>query len=460
MSTRQNTEPGAPIGSRDDLVAWIAEGEKPAEQWRIGTEHEKFVFKQDTFEPVSYEGEHGISALMRGLMGCCGWEPIFEGDNIIALKRAFGQPGANVSLEPGGQFELSGAPLETVHETAAETDEHLRQCHRAGGPLGISFMGMGFSPKWSLAETPKVPKQRYGIMTDYMPKVGTMGLEMMYRTTTIQVNLDFADEADMTQKLRIALALQPIATALFASSPFAEGKPNGFKSLRSEVWRHTDADRTGMLPFVFEDGMGYERLVDYALDTPMYFVYRDGRYIDAAGSSFREFMEGRLPGLIGELPTIDDWSDHVTTLFPEVRVKRFMEMRGADGGRADMIAALPALWAGLLYDGAAREAAWDLVKGWSEVERQSLRDDVPRLALEAKIQGRTVQDVSRDVLEIAGQGLNARDRINSAGEDERIFLGPLEDIVDSGLTNADRYLQKYEGAWNRRIEPIFAEASL
>jgi glutamate--cysteine ligase len=460
MSTRQNTQQGEPIGSRDELVQWIAEGEKPIEDWRIGTEHEKFVFKQDTFEPVAYEGEAGISALMQGLMGCCGWEPIIEQGNIIALKRAFGQPGANVSLEPGGQFELSGAPLETIHETAAETDEHLRQCHRAGGPLGLSFMGLGFSPKWTLAETPKVPKQRYGIMTQYMPKVGTMGLEMMYRTATIQVNLDFANEADMTQKMRIALALQPIATALFASSPFTEGKPNGFKSLRSEIWRHTDADRTGMLPFVFEDGMGYERLVDYALDVPMYFVYRDGRYIDAAGSCFRDFMAGKLPGLPGEIPTIDDWSDHVTTLFPEVRVKRFMEMRGADGGRAEMISALPAFWAGLLYDGAAREAAWDLVKDWSESERQALRDEAPRLALDTPMKGRLLLDVARDALAIAAEGLKARDRINSAGEDERVFLAPLEDIVESGKTNADVYLEKFEGPWKGRIEPIFAEASL
>ncbi|MCH9806889.1 MAG: glutamate--cysteine ligase [Alphaproteobacteria bacterium] len=460
MSTRQNTQQGEPIGSRDELVQWIAEGEKPTADWRLGTEHEKFVFKQDSFEPVPYDGETGISALMQGLMGCCGWEPIIEQSNIIGLKRAFGQPGANVSLEPGGQFELSGAPLETIHETAAETDEHLRQCHRAGGPLGLSFMGLGASPMWSLKETPKVPKQRYGIMTQYMPKVGSMGLEMMYRTATIQVNLDFGDEADMTQKMRIALALQPVATALFASSPFTEGKPNGFKSLRSEIWRFTDPDRTGMLPFVFEDGMGYERLVDYALDVPMYFVYRDGRYIDAAGSCFRDFLAGRLPGLPGEIPTIDDWSDHVTTLFPEVRVKRFIEMRGADGGRADMIAALPALWAGLLYDGASREAAWDLVKDWTQTERQALRDEVPRLALQTPFRGGVLLDVARQVVAIAADGLKARDRINSAGEDERIFLAPLEDIVESGMTNADRYLEKFHGSWKGRIEPIFAEASL
>lgn len=460
MSTRQNTKPSAPISSRDDLVAWIEAGAKPPGEWRLGTEHEKFVFRQDTFEPVLYGGDNGISALMRGMMECCGWEPIVEGENIIALKRAFGEPGANVSLEPGGQFELSGAPLRTVHETAAETEQHLRQCHKAGGPLGLNFMAMGFAPTWSLAETAKMPKARYGIMTPYMSKVGTRGLDMMYRTATIQTNLDFADEADMTQKLRISLALQPVATALFASSPFTEGKPNGFKSMRSEIWRHTDPDRTGMLPFAFEDGMGYERLVDYALDVPMYFVYRDGKYIDTAGASFRDFMAGKLPGLEGERATLDDWSDHLTTLFPEVRIKRFMEMRGADAGRAEMINALPAMWSGLLYDRSARAAAWDLVKDWSGEERQRLRDEVPRLALQTPFRGGDVRDLALRVLRIASDGLKARAFANAAGEDERIYLEPLEEIAETGVTKADRLLEKFHGEWGRRIEPVFAEAAI
>ena len=460
MSTRQNTKPSAPIESRDDLVAWISSGAKPSSEWSLGTEHEKFVFRQDTYAPVPHEGEQGISALMRGFMACCGWEPIFEGESIIALKRAFGEKGANVSLEPGGQFELSGAPLKSVHDTAAETEQHLMQCHKAGGPLGLSFMALGFAPTWTLEETPKVPKQRYDIMTRYMPKVGSRGLDMMYRTATIQANLDFGGEADMTQKMRISLALQPIATALFASSPFTEGQPNGFKSMRSEVWRDTDADRTGMLPFVFESGMGYERLVDYALDVPMYFVYRDGHYIDAAGASFRDFLAGKLPGLEGVRPTMDDWSDHMTTLFPEVRVKRFIEMRGADGGRAEMINALPALWAGLLYDTTAQDAAWDLVKDWNEEERQLLRDTVPRLALQAPFRDGTVQDVARRVLEISAAGLKARGNVNDAGEDERTYLSPLEEIAESGMTNADRYLEKFHGSWGGRIMPIFAEVAI
>ena len=283
MSTREDGAESPLISSRADLVAWIAAGEKPISQWRIGTEHEKFVFRTDTLDPVPYDGPRGIRALMEQLIARYRWVPIMEGDNIIALKRPEGETGGNISLEPGGQFELSGAPLETLHETAAETSRHLYEVLDVGEDLAIGFLGVGFSPKWMLAETPRMPKQRYGVMTRYMPQVGSRGLDMMYRTATIQVNLDFADEADMVKKLRVSLALQPIATALFASSPFTECKPNGFQSMRSEVWRDTDKRRTGMLPFVFEDGMGYERYVDYALDVPMYFVYRSGNYIDVAG---------------------------------------------------------------------------------------------------------------------------------------------------------------------------------
>ena len=352
MSTRQDGAPAPTVRSRDDLIAWIAAGSKPAHAWRIGTEHEKFLFYTDTLRPVPYEGPRGVRALMEGLIARFGWEPIMEGENIIALKRPEGEGplSGTVSLEPGGQFELSGAPLKTVHEIGAETQEHLDQVLAAGGPLRIGFLGVGFSPNWTLDETPRMPKQRYQVMTRYMPMVGKRGLDMMYRTATIQVNLDFADEADMVKKFRVSLALQPVVTAIFACSPFTEGKPNGFLSMRSEVWRDTDRARTGMLPFVFEPGMSFERYVDYALGVPMYFVYRGGRYIDVAGASFRDFLAGSLPQLPGEFPTEDDWSDHLTTLFPEVRMKRFLEMRGADGGRWRRICALPAMWTGLLYD--------------------------------------------------------------------------------------------------------------
>lgn len=457
MSTREEGAPSLPVRSRDDLVAWIAEGEKPRDAWRIGTEHEKFVFHTDTLGPVPYGTERGIRALMQEMIARYGWLPIMEGDNIIALKRPDGEPGGTISLEPGGQFELSGAPVADLHETADETQTHLNEVLDVGEDLGIGFLGVGFSPKWTLAETPQMPKQRYGVMTRYMPKVGSRGLDMMYRTATIQVNLDFASEADMVKKLRVSLALQPIATAMFACSPFTEGKPNGLKSLRSEVWLDTDKSRTGMLPFAFEAGMGYERYVDFALDVPMYFVYRSGRYIDVAGASFRDFMDGKLAALPGERPTIDDWSDHLTTLFPEVRLKRFLEMRGADGGRWKRICALSAFWVGLLYDETALDAAWDLVKTWTAEERDELRRVVPREALQTPFRDTIVQEIARQALRISHHGLRNRKRINVKSQNETIYLATLEGAVASGKTVADELLERYEGPWQGRIDPIFAE---
>jgi glutamate--cysteine ligase len=461
MSTRQQGAASPIVTSRADLVQWIAAGEKPRAKWLIGTEHEKFVFRTCCGTPVPYEGPDGIRALMEALMARYGWEPITEGNNIIALKRpdseTGGLVGGTISLEPGGQFELSGAAVGTLHETAVETQEHLREVLSVGEDLGIGFLGVGFSPKWTLDETPQMPKERYKVMTRYMPQVGKRGLDMMYRTATIQVNLDFANEADMVRKLRLALALQPIATALFASSPFTEGRPNGFKSMRSEVWRDTDPHRTGMLPFVFEHGMGYERYVDYALDVPMYFVYRDGRYIDVAGESFRAFMEGRLDALPGERPTLDDWSDHLTTLFPEARLKRFIEMRGADGGSWNRICALPAFWVGLLYDEEALDAAWQFVKSWSADERQELRNQVPRGALETTFRDTTVRNLSLEVLHIAHGGLRRRARINPLGQNETVYLEPLFDLVHKGKTVADELLECFHGPWQNSIDPIFEE---
>ncbi|HUJ37605.1 MAG TPA: glutamate--cysteine ligase [Hyphomicrobium sp.] len=457
MSTREEGAPSPLVRSRDDLIGWIAAGAKPRNDWRIGTEHEKFVFHTDTLTPVPYAGERSIRALMEALIARFGWEPILEDDRIIALKRAAGVQGGNISLEPGGQFELSGGPLATLHETAEETTDHFYEVLNVGEPLGIGFLGLGFSPKWTLAETPRMPKDRYAIMTRYMPKVGSRGLDMMYRTATIQVNLDFADEADMVKKLRVSLALQPIAAALFAASPFTEGRLNGFQSLRSEIWRDTDKARTGMLPFAFEPGMGYERYVDYALQVPMYFVYRGGRYIDASGASFKDFMAGKLPALPGETPTLDDWSDHLTTLFPEVRLKRFLEMRGADGGPWQRICALSALWVGLLYDDDALEAAWSLVKGWTEEEREGLRNAVPRTALKTRFRSLTVQDIARDVVRIARHGLRQRRRINPASQDESIYLEPLMEVVQSGRTLSDELIEKFNGPWRGNIDHVFEE---
>ena len=461
MSTRQEgAQQGAAsplVTSRADLVGWIAAGEKPKDAWRIGTEHEKFVFYTETLDPVPYAGPRGIRSLMEHLMMRYDWEPIMEGENIIALKRPDGEAGGTISLEPGGQFELSGAPVETLHETAAETEEHLNEVLDVGEDLGIGFLGVGFSPKWTLAETPRMPKQRYAVMTRYMPMVGSRGLDMMYRTATIQVNLDFSSEADMVKKLRVSLALQPVATALFASSPFTEGKPNGFKSMRSEVWRDTDRARTGMLPFVFEPGMGYDRYVDYALDVPMYFVYREGRYIDVAGASFRDFLAGKLAAMPGERPTLDDWSDHLTTLFPEVRMKRFLEMRGADGGRWKRICALSAFWVGLLYDADALDAAWEMIRSWTAEEREALRNAVPKAALDAPFRAMTTRDLAREALRISRTGLRNRRRLNRFNQDETIYIDALDEIVATGKTVADELLERYHGRWQQRTEPAFAE---
>jgi glutamate--cysteine ligase len=455
MSTRQNTAPSAPIASKRDLIEAISKGEKPADQWRIGTEHEKFIFDAKTLAPIPYGGPRGIRAILDGMVKRSGWEPILEGANVIALKRPDGEKDnpltGTISLEPAGQFELSGAPLVTLHGVADETAAHLADVRAIIEPMGLAMAGLGHTPTWRHADLDTMPKPRYGIMKAHMPKVGSRGLDMMFRTCTIQVNLDFSSEADMVQKLRVGLALQPIATALFASSPFVEGKPSGFKSTRSEIWRHTDKSRTGMLPFAFEAGMGYERYVDYALDVPMYFVYRDGKYIDVSGSSFRDFMAGKLAALPGVLPTLDDWTDHLTTLFPEARVKKFIEMRGADCGVEPFITALPAFWVGLLYDQAALDAAFDLVKSWTAVERDTLRAQAPAEGLQTPFRKLTVRDLAREALDIAELGLVRRAKALPvlAGEgDETRHLHVLREIVQSGRAVADVLLDAYKGEWN------------
>jgi glutamate--cysteine ligase len=456
MSTKTvSNSNAAVIEDRAQLVEYFARGEKPKDRWRIGTEHEKFVYwKTPDHRAPSYEEPGGIHALLIGLTHY-GWKPVYEGENIIALS---GPDGA-ISLEPAGQFELSGAPLENLHETCAETGRHLQQVKEVGDRLGIGFLGLGMWHDKTRAELPIMPKGRYEIMLRHMPRVGNLGLDMMLRTCTIQVNLDYGSEADMAKKFRVGLALQPLATALFANSPFTEGKPNGFLSFRSHIWSDTDPARTGMLPFVFEDGFGYERYTDYALDVPMYFVYRDGKYIDAAGQSFRDFLKGELPAYPGHKPTIDDWADHLSTAFPEVRMKQFLEMRGADGGRWGRICALPAFWVGLLYDDAALDAAWELVKDWSMEEREALRSAVPKLALDAPIPGGgTLRDIAGQVLDIAAAGLNARARVNASGDNESGFLDPLREIVRTGKVPAQVLLDRFNGDWGGDITRVYEEA--
>jgi glutamate--cysteine ligase len=441
----------APIENVAQLAEHLESGGKPRAQWRIGTEHEKFPFRRADNSPVMHEGPDGIGAILTGLADKYGWRPEREGEALIALT----QDGASITLEPAGQLELSGAPLENVHQTCAEVGTHLRQLRDVAGAHDVHFLGLGFSPKWSLADTPMMPKPRYKIMREYMPKVGRLGHQMMFRSCTVQANLDFANEADMVKKFRVGLALQPIATALFANSPFAEGRLNGYLSYRSHIWTDTDPDRTGMLPFVFEDGFGFERYVDYALDVPMYFIKRDGKYVDMAGRSFRKFMAGKLENMLGERPTMKDWEDHLTTIFPEVRLKTYLEMRGADAGPSGRLCALPAFWAGIFYCDAALEAAWSLVRAWSAEDREALRRAVPTLGLRAPIKGVSAREVARAALAISRQGLKERAKLNSVGDDETMFLAELDDIATTGVTPAERLIERWNAEWKGDIEPVF-----
>ncbi|MBV0892188.1 glutamate--cysteine ligase [Paracoccus sp. Z118] len=448
---------GGPIERREQLAEYVASGEKPVADWRIGTEHEKFGFTWDDLKPLPYDGPRSINAMLEGLRDRFGWRPVLEGEHLIGLQRG----DANVSLEPGGQLELSGAPLETIHQTCDEVNAHLAEVRQVADDIGAGFIGLGAAPIWSQDQMPMMPKGRYRLMTDYMDRVGTLGKQMMYRTCTVQVNLDFGSEADMVKKLRVGLALQPVATALFANSPFLDGKPNGMKSWRAHIWQNLDEARTGMLPFVFQDGFGYDAWVDYILDVPMYFVYRDGKYIDALGQSFRDFLKGRLPALPGEVPTLSDWADHMTTVFPEARVKKYIEMRGADGGPWRRLCALPAVWVGLLYDGGALDAAWDLVKGWDDETREGLRRAAARDGLAGEAGGVALRDLSRQVLDIAEAGLKARARPGAGGliGDETHFLDALRETVETGITPADELLARYHGDWQGDLSRIYRDYS-
>src|SRR5579884_3088212 len=442
-----------PITDKRQLVEFHASGSKPPAAWRCGTEHEKFVFRRSDRRRVPYEGPDGIGELLNR-MTRFGWRPVFEENNVIALEN---DERCSITLEPGGQFELSGAPLETVHQTCDEVHEHLRQVREVCDELGLGMIGLGFDPKSRREEIGWMPKGRYRIMRDYMPKVGGHGLDMMLRTCTVQTNLDYGSEADMVRKFRVSLALQPVAVALFANSPFVEGKPSGFQSYRSRVWTDTDPDRCGTVPFVFEDGFGFERYVDYMLDVPMYFSYRDGHYVDLAGRSFREFLAGRLPELPGARPTLKDWADHATTAFPEVRLKNYLEMRGADGGPWNRLCPLPAFWVGLLYDATALDAAWDLVKDFSMAERHALRDGVPRHALKLPFRGATVRELALEALKIAGHGLARRHRLNAHGASEAVFLEPLIEFAEADQTPAERKLELFRTEWNGSVDPVFRE---
>ncbi|WP_312798073.1 glutamate--cysteine ligase [Tianweitania sp.] len=452
----RDTTDSRPIEGMDELVDYLAAGNKPREQWRIGTEHEKFPFYVDGHAPVPYGGDRGIRALLEGMQGMLGWDPIIDEGNIIGLVEPTGQ-GA-ISLEPGGQFELSGAPVETVHQTCREGNAHLAQVREIAEPLGIRFLGLGGSPKWTLAETPRMPKSRYDIMTNYMPKVGTKGLDMMYRSCTIQVNLDFSSEADMRRKMQVSLKLQPLSTALFASSPFTDGRPNGFQSWRGDIWRDTDNQRSGVLPFCFSPEFGFADYVEWALDVPMYFAIREGRYHDLTHVTFRQFMDGALRNELPDgLPNMGDWANHLSTLFPDVRLKRFLEMRGADGGPWRRICALPAFWVGLLYDDEALDAAEALTRHWTYEDVVAMREAVPEQGLSALLDNRSLRDIAREVLAISRRGLANRARLNKDGYDETSFLSPLDEVVARGTTSAEDMVNAFHMRWGGSIEPIFQE---
>ena len=446
---------GAAIEDLDMLAGHLASGCKPVEDFRIGTEHEKFGFALEGHTPLPYSGDGPTVRKLLDGMTRFNWEPVIEDGDVVALKR----DGASITLEPGGQFELSGAPLENVHDTCYEVNHHLREVREVADEIGAGFLGLGFSPKWSLEDTPMMPKARYGLMKNYMPKVGSMGHQMMFRSCTVQTNLDFSSEADMVKKLRVSLALQPVATALFSNSPFGDGKLNGFQSYRSHVWTDTDNHRTGMLPFAFEEGFGFQQYADWALDVPMYFVKRGGQYLDATGKSFRDFLDGRLDILPGEKPVLTDWEDHLSTMFPEVRLKTFLEMRGADSGPWNTLCSLPAFWVGLFYDDTALDAAWDLVKDWTADEREGLRLAAAHHGLRTGFRDRTMRDLAKEVLSISRAGLNARARLNGHGENEAHFLDDLDEMVATGRTRSDDLIARFNGEWNGCIEPVFTECA-
>jgi glutamate--cysteine ligase len=448
---------GGPIEHHDQLAQYLADGCKPKADWRIGTEHEKFGYCKDTHKPLPFSGKRSIEAVLGGLRDRYGWAPVTEGGFLIGLEK----DGANVSLEPGGALELSGAPVETIHQTCDEVNVHLAEVKSIADEIGVGFIGLGAAPSWSHDEMPLMPKGRYKLMDAYMDKVGTSGKMMMRRTCTVQVNLDFSSEPDMIQKMRVAVALQPVATALFANSPFFDGKPNGHKSWRARIWRHLDDARTGMLPFVFDEDFGFERYVEYMLDVPMYFVYRDGKYVDALGQSFRDFLKGQLPALPGETPTLSDWADHLTTAFPEARLKQFIEMRGADGGPWRRLCALPAFWVGLTYDQEALDAAYDLCKNWDTETREQWRVAASVNGLQAKVGGQSMHDIARECINIAELGLKNRAMPGAGGmvPDETHFLNALKDSVETGKTPADELLEQYHGAWGGDLSKIYGEFS-
>jgi glutamate--cysteine ligase len=447
LSARSVTNLDAPVASVEELVDFLRRWEKPRDRWRVGTEHEKIGLYEADHAPVPYETERGIGTLLERIAEVDGWGRITEGPNVIALEK----DGASITLEPGGQFELSGAPLRTIHETCDEFHRHLDLMKRVSEPLGIVWLGLGMHPIHGVDRIPRMPKERYAIMQSYLPKRGALALDMMFTTATVQANYDFADEADMVAKMRAAMGLTPIVSAMFANSSLSGGKANGFVSRRLHVWQQVDPDRCGLLPLVFEPDFGYRRYVEWALDVPMFFVVRDGEHRPAKGMRFRTFLR---EGGAGTRATLSDFDRHLTTLFPDVRLKHIIEVRGADAVPPGLTCSLPALWKGLLYDDEALAAAWHLVRHSSQEEREVAREDAARRGLGASFAGRSMLDLARELTAIAREGLR---RIRHAGRrdpDETPFLDPILDQLESGASPGQVVLDRWEGEWGRSVDRL------
>ncbi len=444
-------DPSSALQSLDDCVNYFHAGETPEEDWVIGTEHEKIAVYEDTFERVPYEGERGIAVLLERISKQGEWVPILEGSKIIGLKRG----GASITLEPGGQFELSGAPLATIKETCAEFNSHVDQVKAISEDLGIVWLSLGVDPLHPVSDVPVMPKSRYQIMRDYLPTRGSLGLEMMHLSATVQANFDFSDEADMVAKVRTAMGCTPLVSALFANSPFSARGENGFVTKRLAIWADTDPDRCGLLPFVFDSGFGYERYTDWALDVPIFFLIRDGHYIPAGGLTFRGFMEN---GLEGHRALLSDWDMHLTTLFPEVRLKQIIEVRGADAVPRELTCALPAIWKGLLYDADALDQAWDLVSSFTFEERVEGQVSVARKGLGAELGGQSVKPLADQLLEIASGGLDRISTRRGIEGGEQNFIAPLRRILESGKSPGEVMLDRWRNEWNGSLERLISYA--
>lgn len=474
ISPTERDDPGEPLpslqrGGLQQLTGWFSAAEKPRARFRVGTEHEKFGFLQtpspsdDARPPLPYDGPRGIESILNAIAddpvdaaAHGAWTPATDNGRTIALFRG----DASITLEPGGQFELSGAPFSSLHDTQREVDEHVALLQRHCRPRGVGFVGLGFHPTATWDEMPLVPKGRYAVMARYMPTVGKRGLDMMKRTATVQANYDWLNERDMVASYQTALVVAPLVAALFANAPFVQGRPSGALSERQRVWSDTDPHRAGFPPAILADDFSYERYVQWALDVPMYFVRRDGLHHDVAGASFRAFMsEGLVIDGQRVRATLRDFADHLTTVFPEVRLKRVLEVRSADVGPPSRLVALPAIYKGILYDDTARDRARALMEGVTSAELWSLRADVAVRGFAATFRGESILHRCRALVEEAHAGLARLAVKNAAGDDESIYLRSLHDVVASGRTFAEHLLQRYETVWGRSLAPLWDETA-